>query len=218
MNMINHHAAAPCLLTNAATPAMQESYNRIRVNLLARAGLGSERGCGTVCPVIGVTSVVRHRSRRYLAANLAISFARLGMRVLLVDADYRSEGLAPLLEVAEGGGIAARAAGREAAPVQALLPTLHVLGRGLLEGNPADFVGSTAFFAAIEGLRDGYDAIFISLPPVTAYADAATAAPALSGMVLGVTPGHDRRQSVTEAVNTLQGVGVPLYGMVACEE
>ena len=82
MNMINHHAAAPCLLTNAATPAMQESYNRIRVNLLARAGLGSERGTGTVCPVIGVTSVVRHRSRRYLAANLAISFARLGMRVL----------------------------------------------------------------------------------------------------------------------------------------
>ena len=74
------------------------------------------------------------------------------------------------------------------------------------------------FFSAISALRAEYEAIFISLPPVTAYADAATAAPALSGVVLGTVPGKDKRNAVSLAIETLKNVGVPLYGMVACED
>ena len=97
--------ATLCLLSSSAPVGMQEAYNRIRVNLLARAGMGSTRGEGTACPVIGVTSVARRQSRRYLVSNLAISFARLGLRVLLVDADYRSDGLATLFDVSDENGI-----------------------------------------------------------------------------------------------------------------
>lgn len=210
--------ATLCLLSSDAPAALHEIYNHIRVNLLARTGLGAEQGEKKTCPVIGVTSVSCRRSRRYLAANLAISFARLGMRVLLVDADYRSEGLAVLLGMTEGEGLSACAAGKPLAPVQVAQSTLDFLPRGNAEVNPSDFVGGVAFLSAIEGLRASYDAIFVSLPSVTSYADAATAAPALSGMVLGVTPGKDRQSAVTDAVTSLQTVGVALYGMVSCEE
>lgn len=207
------------LLHEDVPAPMREAYNRIRVNLLARVGLGSNREAAKECPVIGLTTAAPCAGRRYLAANLAISFEQLGMRTLLIDADYReAEGLNALLGLPAQQGGEAPAADALGRPTQVGETGLFLLSRGGAKGNPADFVGSQLFFSAVHALRAEYDVIFVSLPPVTAYADAPTAAPALSGMVLGTVPGQDTRCAVATAVEALQTVGLPLYGMIACEE
>lgn len=208
------------LLSEEDAPlAMREAYNRIRINLLARVGTGAPQSEQTACPVIGVTAAVSRAGNRYLAANLAISLAQLGRRILLVDADYRAEEtLDALLGVTSEGGLAACVAGRAAAPVAVGDGTLAFLSRGEIAGNPADLVGSAAFRSAVHALREKYDAVLVLLPAVTAYADAATAAPTLSGVVLGTVPGKDKRRDVAAAIETLQTVGLTLYGMIACEE
>lgn len=207
------------LLTEDVPAPMREAYNRTRVNLLARVGMGNDRFSEKETPVIGVTTAVDRSGRRYLAANLAISFAQLGLRTLLIDADYRAEeGMDALLSLPAENGMAALAAGKSVEPMHLGNTTLHVLSRGEAPGNPADFVGSQSFFLAVDELRGMYDVIFVSLPPVTAYADAATAAPALSGMVLGTVPGMDKRADLSLAIDTLGRIGLPLYGMVSCEE
>lgn len=207
------------LLTEETPAAMREAYNRIRVNLLARVGLGNDRMTEKETPVIGVATALDRAGRPYLAANLAISFAQLGLRTLLIDADYRAaEGLDALLGMPGDEGIAAFAAGKQAAPARMGSSTLFFLPRGSIAGNPADFVGSQSFFWAVNELRAHYDVIFVSLPPVTAYADAATAAPALGGVVLGAVPGMVKRRELSCAIDTMKNVGLPLYGMVACEE
>lgn len=211
--------SARCLLTEDVPAAMREAYNRTRVNLLSRVDLGHDRLTERETPVIGITTALEHEGRRHLAANLALSFAQLGLRTLLIDADYRAgEGLDALLHVQGGEGMAAVAAGKQAAPVCVGSSTLFFMPRGSIAGNPADFVGSQSFFLAVNELRANYDAIFVSLPPVTAYADAATAAPALGGVVLGAVPGVDKRRDLSCAIDTMKNVGLPLYGMVACAE
>lgn len=204
------------LHTDVPAP-MREAYNRIRVNLLAAAGCLKRED--RPAPIVGLTTVAECRGRSYLAANLAISCAQLGLRTLLVDADCRSaQGLDALFGVAAGAGLADVAAQKGAAPVAVAGLPLSLLPRGKASGDPADLLGSAAFAAALQELRPAYDILFVSLPPVTAFADAPTASHALSGAVLGVVPGQDARCAVAAAKEMLQNVGLPLYGLISCDE
>lgn len=205
-------------LLNTDVPApMREAYNRIRINLLSAAGCLKQ--AEQPAPIVGVTTVAECRGRSYLAANLAISCAQLGLRTLLVDADYRSEkGLDALFAVKERSGIAEAAGQGMPTPTGITGLPLAFLPRGKASGDPADLVGGAAFAAALQNLRTAYDILFVSLPPVISFADAATAARALSGAVLGTVPGQDTRCAVAGAKAMLQNVDLPLYGLIACEE
>ena len=208
-----------CLLSEDVPAAMREAYNRIRVNLIARADIRHGEK-DALCPVLGVASAVCRAGSPYLAANLAISFAQLGLSTLLVDADFRSESdLAALLGSTAEAGLADCIADPAAKPVcTEIIPHLSLLARGKAEANPADLLGYAAFGTTLSALRAEYDVILVLLPAVTAYADAATAAPALSGVVLGTVPGADKRHEVAAAIEALQGARAALCGMIACEE
>ena len=206
------------LLSAAAPAAMQESYRRIRAQLMARVGLGADRSHAELCPVIGVTALDERPGRSYLAANLSISLAKVGLRVLLVDADYREAGLASLLGMEENEGLYGYATGKQSLIQKTAEPSLSYLARGTVEGEPADFLGSNAFLGVIEENRALYDVILVSLSAIGRYADTATAAPALGGVVLGVCTGKDKRQDFAEAIATLQSISLPIYGAVALDD
>ncbi len=195
-----------------ADPTITEAYNDIRSNLLPRLGMHPGVAEQTA-PIVCVTAIDKCAPQE-LCANIAISFARLGLRVLLVDADYRGEGLASIFGTEVTPGLN-EALTSEVKPRETTVEGLFFLPRGQYEGNPADLVGGVALTRYLNDCRSAYDAIFVSLPPASNYAEAATLAPRTNGVIVGVTPSADKRSAVTKTLEHLHTVGADLLGLVS---
>ena len=194
----------PSLLRTSDSTALREAYNRIRTNLAARLA-------GVEHPIVGVASPAAGEGSAACAENLALAFARLGRRVLLVDADFRAE-TAPAV-FSSAVGLAELIGGESVAPVLTEAP-LFVLSRGTTEENPADLLGSDAFAQKLQELAAAYDMVFVSLPAVNGYADALAAAPALTGTVVSLALNATDRRDATRAIASLHDVGATLIGTV----
>ncbi len=193
-----------------ADEALTETYNAIRAALLPR--LPQE---GKATPLIGVCPADGARHARELCVNLAASFARLGLRVLLLDADYRTDGIAPLLGVEPRAGLYEGVMKKSApVPTETKEKGLFFLSRGELTGGPSDFLGRADTWDYMAGLCEQYDMVFVSLPSAK-WADAATCAPYTAGMVCAVAPGHDNRARVTVSLKNLSTAGANLLGLVS---
>lgn len=199
--------ATPTLLRTSEDAALREAYNRIRTNLAARVSAVSH-------PVIGVTSPAEGEGSAACCENLALSFARLGRRVLLIDADLRAESAPEIFGAAETVGFSELLTGKTAAPLPTDCDGLFVLPRGNAKENPADLLGSAAFPSVLAALREDFDAVFVSLPPVCGVADAGAAAPALTGVVLAMALLATDRREAARAVTSLHDLGATLLGTV----
>ena len=186
--------------------ALTAAYDVIRANLLVRLGMTGEEK--KLTPVVAVSSVGKYSKRREMTVNLAISFARLGLRVLLADADFRTKGIAPILGAADAAE----------KPLPTEEPTLFFLPRGSFDKNPTDLLGSADFIARLKAWRTEYDLVLLALPPAGIYADTLTCAPYTDGVVLGVTPGLDKRAALTATLESLDTVGAKLLGMINCQK
>ena len=192
------------LLRAGECDTQYEAYNRIRTNLNARLA-------NTECPVIAVSSPTAKEESSVCCENLAYSFARLGRRVLLIDADMR--GTAPEI-FGEGLGFSDLLEGKDVAPHATDEANLFVLGRGLSQKNPTDLLAGVTFGAALDTLKEGYDIVFINLPPVLGTADAMAASSRLTGTVMTFTLGKTDRREASEALSALYNVGATLLGSV----
>lgn len=73
------------LLNNDSPFAIKESYVKLRTSLMFCMTADSKRACRT----FAITSSNPSDGKSLTAANVAISFAMLGKKTLLIDADMR---------------------------------------------------------------------------------------------------------------------------------
>ena len=108
--------------------AVKESYNTIRANLLFT-------GKGERCPVYAVTSADKDEGKTLNSVNIAISYAQLGKKVLLIDGDMRNMSVASLLKLRGRLGLSQYLAGlRETPQIVEYRQNLDVLVGGAAAG------------------------------------------------------------------------------------
>ncbi|HXR18536.1 MAG TPA: CpsD/CapB family tyrosine-protein kinase [Steroidobacteraceae bacterium] len=124
--------------------------------------------------VFALVSPGRGEGRSQLCAELAIAFAELGRRTLLVDADLRHPRQHVLFTAENQWGLAQSLALEEAPYLHSVqgLPELAVLTSGPIPPNPLELVSSRRFERLITALRRQHDFIVIDTPAVSQYADA----------------------------------------------
>lgn len=164
-----------------------------------------------------VVSPGRGEGRSFLAANLAIAFAQLGERTLLIDADLRAPRQHQLFHLGNGGGLSGLLSGRATADaVQSVpaLPGLSILPAGVVPPNPQELLGRAAFSALLESFCSAYDVVLIDTPAAADYADAQTVA-VRAGLALMVAR-NDRSSlaDLSELASCLQQSGAALVGSV----
>jgi capsular exopolysaccharide synthesis family protein len=154
----------------------------------------------SAAPGDGKTTVARH---------LASAAARMGGRVLLLEADLRRPTLAQQLDISSGPGISDVLIGavlmneaiQSVALDQALGEgasgrTLDVLVAGAaLPPNPGELIESHAMEVLLEGVRSAYDLVVIDTPPLTAVSDAFPLLGKVDGVVIVGRVGCNRRGS-----------------------
>jgi protein-tyrosine kinase len=137
-----------------------------------------------------------------LAANLAVAFAQLGERTLLLDANFRRPAQHMLFGMNAGAGLTEVLLGRcnvEKAVVSiAQLNGLAVLCAGPLPPNPHELLSSRGLQYLLDLAREIFDVVIIDSPPVLEYADAQMIAARAGGFLL-VTRRHKSRLAEVEA-------------------
>ena len=146
---------------------MEEIFRSMRTNLQFMMGEGEK--------VIMFTSSTSGEGKTFNAANLAVSFALLGKKVLLVGLDIRKPRLAELFEIDDKQhGITSLLVKDNPTwdDIQAqTLPSginnnLNLLMAGVIPPNPAELVARKSLELIFEQLRAHYDYIVVDTAPV----------------------------------------------------
>lgn len=173
----------PLLAPGDLRTAFVESFRNLRSSLLYLNQNGQHPR------KLLVTSSVPNDGKSLTAANLAVSLAIGGSRVLLVDADLRKGTLHKRFNLAVSKGLGQMLVEKldwHSLVLATNLPNLSLLPRGLSDKASTEF-----FFAAdMENFMNDagkeYDFVIVDTPPVMAADDAATLAPRVDGVLFVV--------------------------------
>lgn len=166
--------------------------------------------------VVAVMSANSGEGRSQLAAELAISFAQLGRRTLLVDGDLRQprqhvlfgdtneSGLADALE-SEGTPLVHRVAG----PPQMFLCEAGPVGR-----NPLELLSGGAFGRAVFEWKRAYEFIIIDTPPLAQFADALAVASIVGRVLIVSRTRHTSFKDMKGLLRRLEGSRAQVLGAV----
>lgn len=142
-------------------------------------------------------------------SNLAVSFARTGKRVLLIDADMRRPVASKLFGLGEHAGLAdflLEEASLEQAIVNSEVDGLDIMPNGLPTSVPAELLESHRLAKLLQQARQEYDLVLIDAPPLLAVADPAIIAPLVDSVILTVRITKNGRRPVEHASRILEDI------------
>ena len=189
---------------------VREAYKALRTNVMF--SIAGDNG-----KVIGVTSAVPGEGKSTTVMNLAITFAEIGNRVILLDGDLRRPNIQRITGAEPGPGLAevlARFVDLESVVKRSVYKNLDILYSGVMPPNPVELLGSRNMEALVDQLKEQYDYIFIDTPPVNVVTDATVLSRLLDGLILVTRENISKRDELLYAVNRLQFVNAKLIGTV----
>ena len=197
----------PTILTESSPndSAVGEAYRSLRAGLLYSnsaqprvimvAGLAPDGGGAEVC------------------ANLGVVMAQAERRTLIVDCDFRSPTLAGLFDTEDTSGLADLLAG-EAGTRHKLRPNLGLISAGRVPSDPTELLSSEYFVDFLGRMRDEFDYVFLSTPPVLSVSDPAIVAALADGVLLVLDARHTRKATVRQGAQLLRDFGASILGTV----
>ncbi|HWA36474.1 MAG TPA: chain length determinant protein tyrosine kinase EpsG [Burkholderiales bacterium] len=124
---------------------------------------------------LAIVSAERGEGRSFIAANLAVVFAQLGERTLLVDADLRNPRQHTLFGVDGRTGLStvlAERAGLEAVQSVPALPNLSIFPAGPVAPNPVELLARPLLPQLLQQLAQKFDVILLDSSASTGTSDA----------------------------------------------
>lgn len=188
---------------------VKEAYNSIRTNLLF-----SQQG--EKCPVFVVTSPTANNGKSINATNMAISFAQMGKRTLLIDSDMRNPTIHRLFSIPVKNGLSEILAGLtdNITVSKTDIPNLSVLTSGKIPPNPTELLSSARMDKLLDFVKEHYDCVFIDTPPINIVTDATSFSSKATGYILIVKSVVTDIQDVKAAVSSLERLDATIVGFV----
>jgi receptor protein-tyrosine kinase len=171
--------------------------------------------------VILVTSPRPKAGKTTTVANLGISLAEIGRRVLLIDGDLRRPRLGKLfgLQFATGLSDALLAEDNGSITLDSVVrpstvPGLYVLPGGSEPANISKLLHSAHLDNLVEVARSQYDFVLIDSPPMMGMADARLLSRNADGVILISRAGETSPEQLGEARERLADDGTPVIGTI----
>jgi len=169
------------------------------------------------CKVVMITSSFPGEGKTTIAANLALTFAQSGNRVLLVDCDLRRPALHKIFEHSRNPGVTEVLAG-DVPLAKALHATgidnIALLTAGTIPPNPAELLSSDSMRDLLARLRASYDIIILDAPPVIPVTDAPLLTALTDLVVVVIESGRIPANAARRMKELLQSVQAPVAGFV----
>lgn len=224
----------PCLGTlPVCHKKKRRSTDRDEINILTDVNRGSyvesmrlirtrlERQMGEK-KVLMVTSSVAGEGKSTVSANLAISMALKGKRVILVDCDLRNPSVGRIFNIQEKcPGLVAVLNGQatlEEALVEVKnkdVPTgLRLMPGADKESRLVEILSSEAMSRLVDRLREEADVVILDTPPSAVLVDAMMLVRHVDGIAYVVMRDYARRRFIFDGVEELSAGGAPILGCI----
>lgn len=165
-----------------------------------------------------VTSAGPEEGKSTTLANLAVTAAETGRKIILVDCDLRRPRLHELFGVDNSAGLTTMMVDENALKHPPLQKTgvenLWLLPSGPQPPNPAELLASRRMAEIIEALVGQADMVLFDAPPVIAVTDAVVLASRVDGVLLVISAGSTKRDYVRQAKALLEKVNARVVGAV----
>lgn len=163
------------------------------------------------------TSSLPSEGKSTTAMALARSFASMGKRTLLVDADLRKPTVHFGLDVPREPGfsnVIVNTSPLDDAVHKDIRPNLDALTCGTIPPNPAELFGGELVVGAIDRMAKAYDVVILDGPPIMGLADAPLLASLADGTLLIVEAGRGHRGQAKVAIRRLRANAARIVGAV----
>lgn len=183
-------------------------------------GIEFSKSSNTRLNSVLVTSPNASEGKSTIASQLALTYARSGSSVLLVDADMHNPTQATTFEISNTPGLAEHLEGRDKAKVVRVDPgdgsmNLAVLPAGLPGKPPSQTLSSNDTVALLGLLSDAYDMVIIDSPPLLPVADSRSLARHTDATIIVTRNDETSAKDVERAIELLDQVRVaPLGGVL----
>jgi len=187
-----------------------EAYRSLRTNL-------SFASPDKPLQSIVLTSAGPSEGKSLTISNLAMAYAQMGKKTLLIDTDLRRPVLHHIFNIKREPGFTDLFIDNpdyESIIQKTEKNNLFIIPAGIFTPNPAELIGSNKMVQILEYFRKNYDNIFFDTPPIIAVTDATLLASKMDGLIMVVKSHHTDRDIAMNAVNNLRRVGVKIFGTV----
>jgi polysaccharide biosynthesis transport protein len=197
-------------LRDSPVSGISEAYRSLRTALQFSTSNGLPR-------TLVVTSPKAGEGKSTTSVALAVNFAQLGMKVLLIDADLRNPSAHRLLGREAERGLTNYLVGTASAEdiLQATeVSGLMFMASGPVPPNPAELLAGQNMARLLSTASEHFDAVIVDAPPILGLADAPLLANVAAGTLLVLGAGEARRGVVKTALKRLHFARAQVIGVV----
>jgi tyrosine-protein kinase Etk/Wzc len=205
----------PIVIRDGAHNLLAEQFRKLRTSL-GFIGIGYKRR------KLLITSSVPGEGKSFITANLALSLALTGKKIVVIEADMSNPSVSEKLLVNEEKGLSSFLCG-ELEPEEIIRRTelnknLFVIPAGALPPNPSELIMSGRMEELLVYLENIFDHVLIDTAPVGALSDAYVLAPLCDATLYVVRHGHTPKVAVerldkNNKVNELKNAGIVFNGV-----
>ncbi|WML58616.1 CpsD/CapB family tyrosine-protein kinase [Neobacillus sp. PS2-9] len=209
-NVTSTNSSRKLITAIAPKSPISEQYRTIRTNI-QYSSIDSE------IRAMMVTSSGPGEGKSTTAANLAVTFAQLGKKVLLVDGDLRKPTVHHTFAVNNQVGfttVLTKQASLEKAVVETEEQDLYILTSGPIPPNPAELLSSKSMELFIEEAKQNFDYVIFDTPPLLAVADPQILANQCDGSILVVYSERTEIDQAKKSKELLENAKGKLLGVV----
>ena len=197
------------LLTPKSPFVTTEAYRSLRTNLMYT-------GCTEKCPVYVITGASANVGKSLSCANLAISYAQIGKKTLIIDLDMRMPSQHIAFDLDNKEGVSSYLAGVSNEPnfMRTNYENLSVMVVGRTPPDPTELLNSSRFSLLLNKAKELFDVIFLDVPPVGVMSDASIVAKDATGYVLVMESGVSNKKELMYTISSIEKVNGNILGVI----
>ena len=197
--------------SDGSRTTLADAFGSLRTAILLEADASAARS-------LLLTSAQPGEGKTTVCINLALSLARLGVRVLVIDADIRRPSVHRALGISPSAGLVdvlQTGAGWRSRVRPNVSPGVDLLPAGIPPGTPSELLASPRMQSVVREAQALYDFVLIDSPALLSnVADTRILAPLVEGVVVVVRTGTTPREILGRVLRHVPNLmGVVLNGV-----
>lgn len=200
----------PIIMDKNPSSPIAESFRSLRTSV---EHIMSKQDLRTIL----ITSARPQEGKTTTAANLAISFAQIDKKVLLIDADLRKPSLHHVFNKPNRGGLCNLVSGQcsiQDVIRETYVDNLYVITSGPIPTNPSEILASERMSELLADMKEIFDVIIIDSSPILGLSDGQILSTKCDGVYIVIQFGMTRRSDVQAAMKSLEQVQSNLLGSI----
>jgi capsular exopolysaccharide synthesis family protein len=197
------------IVRTAPRSEFTENYNALRTTLLLSAADIPPRH-------ILISSSIAGEGKTTTATNLALTMAKAGSKVLLIDADLRKPTLHKVFKLHNQVGLSSYLAGSSDKSIlnKGSHENLVIIPAGPIPSNPYELLNSNRMATLLDNLAKEFDVIICDSPPILSVADARVLCRFFDGMIVVARAGLTTYPMVKKSIRMVKEVKGEILGIL----